>query len=190
MKIPVTPKIMRALLLVLLAAALAGPGREAASAETSIEAFYGKYTGQAVTSGKDEVSKRDLSVHIKPAGKDRFTIDWITFTRSASGKRKRKEYSISFKPSERKNVFASAMKKNVFGKSVPLDPLKGEPYVWARIHGRTLTVHAMMVTEDGGYEMQVYERTLTGDGMDLKFSRVRDGKTLKLITGSLLKFSK
>ena len=48
----------------------------------------------------------------------------------------------------------------------------------------------MMVTDDGGYEMQVYDRTITGNGMDLKFSRVRDGKTLKLITGSLLKFSK
>ena len=187
MKTPVTTKMMRALFPVLLAVALAGP---ASSAETSIEAFYGKYTGQTVTSGKDEFSKRDLSVHIKPAGKDQFTIDWITFTQSASGKRKRKEYSISCKPSERKNVFASAMKKNVFGKSVPLDPLKGEPYVWARIHGKTLTVHAMMVTDDGGYEMQIYERTLTGNGMDLKFSRVRDGTTLKLITGSLLKFSK
>lgn len=189
MTIPVM-KPMRALLLVLVAAALAGgPGHEAASAETSIEAFYGKYTGQAVTTGEDEFSKRDLSVHIKPAGKDKFTIHWITFTRSASGKRKRKEYSISFKPSDRKNVFASAMKKNLFGKSVPMDPLKGEPYVWARIHGKTLTVHAMLITDDGGYEMQVYDRTLTEGGMDLKFSRVRDGKTLKQITGSLLKLS-
>ncbi len=48
----------------------------------------------------------------------------------------------------------------------------------------------MMVTDDGGYEMQVYDRTLTKGGMDLKFSRVHDGKTLKQITGSLLKFSK
>ena len=187
MKIPVTLKITRVLFLVLVAAGFAWP---ASSAETSIEAFYGKYTGQAVTSGGDEFSERDLSIEIKAAGKGRFIIDWITFTRSASGKRKRKEYSITFKPSERQNVFASAMKKNVFGKSVPLDPIKGEPYVWARIHGKTLTVHAMIITDDGGYEMQVYERTLTWNGMDLKFSRVRNGKTLKLITGSLLKFSK
>lgn len=189
MRLPITHGIITkpvgALLLVLLAAALAGP---ASSAEASIKAFYGKYTGQAVTSGEDEVSKRDLSIHIKPAGKGRFTIDWVTFTRSASGKRK--EYTITFKPSERENVFASAMKKNLFGKSVPLDPLKGEPYVWARVHGRTLTVNALIITDDGGYEMQVYDRTLTEDGMDLKFFRVRDGKTLKLITGSLLKFSK
>ena len=187
MKLPEMAKIMRALILFLAAAALAGP---ASSAETSIEAFFGKYTGQTVTSGGDEVSKRDLSVHIKPAGKGNFSIDWITFTRSASGMRKRKEYSISFKPSERDNVYASAMKKNLFGKSVPLDPIKGEPYVWARIHGKTLTVHAMIITDDGGYEMQVYDRTLNWNGMDLNFSRVRDGKTLKQITGSLLKFSK
>ena len=57
-------KPIRALLLVLLAVALAGLGLEAKSAETSIEAFYGKFTGQAVTSGEDEMSKRDLSVHI------------------------------------------------------------------------------------------------------------------------------
>jgi hypothetical protein len=38
--------------------------------------------------------------------------------------------------------------------------------------------------------MQVYHRTLTSAGMDLKFSRYREGKSLKAITGSLKKVSK
>ena len=45
----------------------------------------------------------------------------------------------------------------------------------------------MMVTGDGGYEMQVYDRTLTATGLDLTFSRIRDGEQFKLIKGALTK---
>ena len=77
------------------------------------------------------------------------------------------------------------MRRDAFGHSEPLDPLKGEPYVWADIEGPTLRVHALLITDDGGYEMQVYRRTLTADGMTLEFSRNRNGKELKTIYGNL-----
>ena len=66
-----------------------------------------------------------------------------------------------------------------------LNPLKGDPYVWARQEGGTLTVYAMVITEDGSYEMQQYDRKLTEDGLDLAFSRIRDGEQLKVIKGTL-----
>ncbi len=74
----------------------------------------------------------------------------------------------------------------MFGNAVPLDPLKGDPYVWARVHEDSLTVYALHVLEDGGYEMQTYARTRIPEGLDLKYSRVRDGEILRTVNGILL----
>ncbi len=73
----------------------------------------------------------------------------------------------------------------MFGNAVPLDPLKGDPYVWARVEGDTLTVFALHVLEDGGYEMQTYARKRIPEGIDLKYSRIRDGETLRTVEGTL-----
>ena len=42
-----------------------------------------------------------------------------------------------------------------------------------------------MITDSGEYEMQTNERTLTPDGIDLQFSRVRDGELVLTVTGRL-----
>jgi len=156
--------------------------------DAPIEAFFGRYSGQAISSMDEGLSKRDLSVEIKDAGYGGFILDWITITRDEAGDRKRKSYSITFRPAQRNGIFGSAMRRDKFGNAVPLDPLTGDPYVWARIQGKTLTVHALHITQDGGYEMQVYDRTLVPGGMELRFSRIRDGKQLKLLTGTLVRF--
>ncbi len=154
--------------------------------DLSLAEFCGDYEGQTISSTENGLSKRDLSVSIRDCGKG-FTIAWTTVTRKSDGRLKRKSYTIDFRPTERKTVFASAMRTNMFGGKVPLDPLKGDPYVWARVSGRTLTVFALIVTHDGGYEMQVYDRTIAENGLDLKFSRFRNGVPLKQVTGKLVK---
>ena len=54
-----------------------------------------------------------------------------------------------------------------------------------------LTVHALYITDDGGYEMQVYERSLDEKGdMDLVFKRFRDGEPIRDVTGNLQRQSK
>ena len=164
---------------------LAGHER-ADAAEAAIKAFCGEYTGRSISSTDSGLSERDLSVSISDCGEG-FTLDWTTVTKKPDGRIKRKSYAIDFRPSGRPSIYASAMRTNMFGKQIPLDPLKGDPYVWARLSGRTLTVFALLVTDDGNYEMQVYERTLTERGLDLKFSRLRDGRQLKLITGTLVR---
>ena len=159
--------------------ALAGP----AMAADAIEAFYGTYVGQAVLEKNGEVSKRDLNVVIKPFRKG-FTVEWTTVSQKKGGETKRASYNINFRPTKRDGIYESAMKINKFGKGVPLDPIKGDPYVWARLENKTLTVYAMIITDEGGFEMQTYVRTLTSDGMKLEFSRVRDGVPLRKISAT------
>ena len=147
-------------------------------------AFVGEYVGRSLQAPNEPLSPRDLNIKISRRGENGFTLEWTTLIRDRSGQR-RQSYSIDFSPSERAGIFSSAMHRDTFGHSEPLDPLKGEPYVWANISGPTLTVHALMITEDGGYEIQVYRRTLTASGMALEFSRNRNGQELKTVYGVL-----
>ena len=68
-----------------------------------------------------------------------------------------------------------------------LDPMAGEPYVWARIDGDTLSLYSIYVTENGGYEIQQYDRTLAEGGLDLKFSSVRNGEIQRTVSTFLTK---
>ena len=77
------------------------------------------------------------------------------------------------------------MRKNLFGKDVPLDPLKGEPYVWGRIIGDTLTVFSIFVYDDGSYEIQQFDRTLVEGGLELKFSSARNGEVRRMLSAFL-----
>ncbi len=154
------------------------------AADAELNQFFGEYVGHATQAPNEPWSPRDLSIKIRPQGSNSFTLEWTTVILRANGP-KRQSYSVDFSPSERSNIYSSAMRHDLFGQSEPLDPLKGDPYLWARINDRTLTVYAMLIADDGGYEMQIYERTLTEGGMVLKFSRNRNGRELKAITGLL-----
>ena len=157
----------------------------AEAADAKVEAFFGEYEGEAVTDYDGELRKRDLRVKISPR-ENGFTVNWISVTRKANGKLKRKEYSIDFLPTRRGNIYRSGERKDLFGNAVPLDPMEGDPYVWARVDEDTLTVYALHVLEDGGYEMQTYARRRIPEGLDLKYSRVRDGKMLRAVNATLI----
>lgn len=150
----------------------------------AIDPFVGEYVGRTLSNGEGEIEARDASVTIEKADGG-FVIKWTTVTHRANGRAKRKSHSVRFQATDRDSLFSSAMKRDKFGGLTPLDPLKGEPYVWAKIEGKTLRVHAMIITETGGYEMQIYDRTLTDSGLRLNFSRVRDGEILRDITANL-----
>lgn len=148
------------------------------------EKFVGEYLGEGISHQDDHLTKRDLRVQIKPKS-DGFSVTWVSVTHKNDGTLKRKSYTVHFKPKGKPGLYGSAMRTDMFGNQVPLDPLEGEPYVWARISGDTLFVYAMLITDDGGYEMQVYERTLTSNGMELTYSRVRNGEILRTVRGTL-----
>jgi hypothetical protein len=164
------------------AAALLATG--AAWAAALHEPFLGEYVGDAISDNAEEISKRDISVTIE-ASEGGFSVRWTAVIRRASGRLKRSDLKINFQPTGRGNLYRSAMRTNMFGQAAPLDPMQGDPYVWARISGRTLSVYALIITDEGGYEMQGHERTLTDEGMLLEYERVRDGEILRNVTGKL-----
>ena len=155
-----------------------------AAQATDFRQFYGTYKGETVEVREQQEIKRDLSVEIRETD-DGFRVDWKTTSVRSDGREKSKSYSIDFFPSGRANIFSSAMKANLFGGRQPLDPMRGDPYVWAQIENDVMTVHALIITEEGGYEMLTYERRLTDEGMEVKFNRVRDGVPQKEITAVL-----
>jgi len=164
--------------------ALAALALVAAAGAHAYERFFGRYEGQAITANDGELEPRDVEVSIS-AAEEGFNVTWTSVIYKANGRVKRAKYSIDFRPSQREGIYRSAMRKNLFGQAVPLDPMRGEPYVWARIEGDTLTVYALHVTDEGGYEMQTYERTLIPEGLVLEYTSVRDGELQRTITGTL-----
>ena len=151
---------------------------------TDYDRFIGVYDGEALLQADGEMAMRDLRVSIDKTEAG-FNLTWTLVTHKSGGKVKRQEYSINFEPSRRDGIYSSAMQRNVFGRQTPMDPLKGDPYVWARILANEITVYALIILDDGGYEMQEWVRTLTDDGMHLEFSRVRNGEVLRTVEGQL-----
>ncbi len=143
--------------------------------------FVGDYAGSAQVENHGGTSQRDMSVAIR-ATKAGFEVNWKSISHKPDGRLKEKEYTIGFLPTRRDGIYSSAMGVNVFGNPVPLDPMKGDPYVWGRISGDTLTVFSLLIDRDGGYEMQEYNRTLAAGGLNLEYLRIRNGKKLKSIS--------
>ena len=152
-----------------------------------LEAFEGVYSGSAqVVSSSGEEANRDMSVEIAET-KAGFSVAWSTTSIRADGSINEKDYLIEFVPSERDGVFAAAMERNVFGHEVQLDPMKGEPFVWARIQNGTLSVFSLFVDEAGDYELQQFDRSLAEGGLQLDFKAVRNGETTRTVSTFLAK---
>ena len=175
----------RRMLLVIVGCILLAAG--AAHAQGGgIERFYGTYAGEALSESGDELDKRDINAEVTPQGKG-FKLKFTVVVKRGKDKPRRDEYTIVFNPSKRPGIYSSAMRTDVFGNAVPLDPLAGDPYMWARLEGDKFFRYALFVTESGGYEMQAYEYTLVPGGLNLRYSRVRDGEVLRTVTGKLKK---
>ena len=167
-----------------IAFALLALSHSAKAAEPDYARFVGEFAGEATYVSEGTEYKRDLGVSIKLTDEG-FNVSWTTTTYKPSGKEKTSKYSIDFLPSKRENIYASAMKRNIFGGREALDPMKGDPYVWARITGDTLSVFALIILDNGGYDMQVYRRTLSETGMELDFTRLRNGENVRQIRSTL-----
>jgi len=158
-----------------------------AAAQVGIGAFAGEWRGSGVSqsnvSFNFKVTARDLDVAIRPEGEG-FTVRWTTVQRQKGDPNapvaERKSSEIRFAPAGRANVWRAAASS---------DPMGPNGYAWARVDKQTLVVHVLAVREDGGYEMQIYERTLEGTGMKLEFSSYRDGDSVRSVKGRLVKIA-
>lgn len=168
-------RLLMPALIAVCAVALSLLPAESEAETADISRFFGHYEGAAKVEQLDgSLQKRDLSVWIKEVDEG-FLVEWHTAIERPDGKRKTKTYRIEFQPSERQDVYAAAMTRNVFGHTVQMNPMKGEPFVWARVIGKTLTVFSLYVAENGDYLMQQYDRTLADEGLLLTFSLHRNG---------------
>lgn len=139
-----------------------------------LDRFAGSYSGKAEIVVEGESVERDLSTTITPKD-DGFVLSWTSVSYKSDGRTKESTYTIEFVPSARDNIYRSAMKTNLFGKAVPLDPLAGDPFVWARLEGDTFSVFSLFINEVGDYEIQEFHRTLVDQGLNLLFRRVHNG---------------
>ena len=149
--------------------------------------FFGTYKGSSINVAQGEVSERDLAVTFKPWDDNGFTVEWTAVTYRDDGEQKRAETSIDFYRSPRPGIFASAMRKDVFGNMVSYDPTGEDaaPYVWAGLEGETLTVRALYIIELGGYEIHTYKRSLKGGDLALDFERTRNGELVTQVVALL-----
>lgn len=175
----------RVVIKALFAVAMLGAAPVAVAEDLPITAFAGHFAGTGIA--KDEIdgsvddTLRNIDVIITPDG-DVFALSWATILRrdgdADDSEIKQNHHALFFEPADRANVFKSG---------VEVDPLAGWPFIWARIKGRTLTVYSLLVHDDGSYEIQTYDRTLSDAGMELYFTRVRDGRLVRSVSGTLVR---
>lgn len=160
----------------------------AQAADLSIKAFFGKFQGGGVAENDDSlyfgVTARDFDVEIQPAGAG-FSVSWTSVIRGggAPGKpeTRRKTSVRTFKPSGRPGIWKADESK---------DPLAGGELSWARIAGNTMTVYLMVIRDNGAYELQQYARTILPSGMEMVFTRQRDGEKVRSVKGRLVKVAR
>lgn len=179
----------------LVAAALLVIHPSMAQANELAEKFFGSYVGSGtadiLATGQKE--DRDLDVTIESFKEDGFTLKWITVIRGADGARtgddvKRREVEEHFAPvKDRENLYLLASEGGLFQKSELPNPLLGEAVRWAAVRGNDMTVYSLAIGEDGGSELQVYRRTLTAKGMDIRFIRLEDEAIQVRVQGKLVR---
>ena len=149
------------------------------------DSFVGHYSGSAmvVDNTADNTNTRQVTTYISKHKKG-FRINWST-TKAKSGKSK--EYTIDFVPTKRDHIYAAAQKVNVFGGKQPLDPLQGDPYMWARFTGKSMKMLGLLINEQGEFELFSYTRTLHDDGqaMSLRYLRLDEMGQQRVVEGKL-----
>lgn len=175
-------RVLAPSLALLLAVVLPPPG---AAEDLPVSAFFGRFQGSGIAENQDSlyfgVTVRDLDVRIGPDGNG-FYVEWTSVIRSGGDPNnpdvRRKTTRVSFAPSERQGIFEAGD---------GADPIAGGELAWASVSNNTLIVNTLFIREDGGYEMQSYERTLDVGGMDLNFVRIRDGEPVRRVEAQLVK---
>ena len=170
----------------LIALMLSPAGARAAS----LEALFGTYVGVAEVEdiGRGEVRQRDMDIVIEPYKQGGFRIQWVNVTlvdgkRAAPGVERRVQ-TVLFEPAQDRDFFVEAAENNPFREREETRPMRGDPVRWASLDDQGLHVYSFVVLEDGRYELQVYDRTLTDIGLDIRFQRIVDGAVVRQITGT------
>jgi hypothetical protein len=129
-----------------------------------------------------------MDIVIEPYKQGGFRIQWVNVTlvdgkRAAPGVERRVQ-TVLFEPAPDRGFFVEAAENNPFREREETRPMRGDPVRWASLDDQGLHVYSFVVLEDGRYELQVYDRTLTDIGLDIRFQRIVDGAVVRQITGT------
>lgn len=173
-----------------LALCVAALGAQAAD---KLEPFYGTYVGVATVEDPQSgaVSERDMDVVIEPYQRDGFLITWVNVTR-VDGRRDvpgvtRRVQNALFKAAEDRDMYVEVEASNPFGEREETLPMRGDPVRWATVDGKTLHVYSFVVLGDGTYELQINDRILTEDGLDIAYQRIVDDQVVRRIKGRMVR---
>ncbi len=177
------------LLIIVLLGALSPLTGAAPAAAVQLTDYFGAYVGVAeVRDAADRViEERDMDIVITPFRRGGFNIRWVNVT-LVDGRRdlpgvQRRGAEVTFEPKERTGFFVEARVASVFTQREEIEPMAGDPVRWAKLDADGLHVFSFVVLPNGRYELQIYTRRMTDDGLDLFFERVVDGATLRRIEG-------
>ncbi|TQV78373.1 hypothetical protein [Denitrobaculum tricleocarpae] len=199
---------LRGLILGLSLLILSGPVQ---AADAPVEAFFGVFQGETTFLTATGAKKRGISVSFSPApnampGIDGVEVSWTTLSKRSDGSFSSKTHDAVFVPADPAETIFVAVSSSGKAEDIakleqgagegkdggetveprsPRDPRGTAPYLWGRIKENTFSIYVVVVAEDGGYEIQVYNRTLTKEGMTLVYSRNRAGEHLKLLEAFL-----
>jgi hypothetical protein len=161
----------------------------ASATSEALERFFGAYVGVAEVENKatGEMRDRDMDIVIEPHGEDGFRIHWVNVT-LVDGRRdlpgvERHIQTALFEPAGHGQFYVEVAEQSVFQEREQMSPMQGDPVRWAAIADGTLHVYSFVVLPDGRYELQIYDRILTGEGIDIRFQRIVDGEVLREIIG-------
>jgi len=147
----------------------------------SVADFVGHFRGEAQVQAGDRFfiqQLRDAEVDLR-AEADGFRLSWNTLIHyDEADKTKVRRRSAEMR-------FVAGPKSNQFRSVDPLEPFAEKPTAWAYIDHDTLVVHVLNILTDGNYELQTYERSLSGNTMTLHFSRVFPGAPELVVSGRL-----
>jgi hypothetical protein len=156
----------------------------------SLEPLFGTYVGVAEVEdiAQGDVRQRDMDIVIEPYKQGGFRIQWVNVTlvdgeRAVPGVERRVQ-TVLFEPAPDRGFFVEAAENNPFREREETRPMRGDPVRWASLDDQGLHVYSFVVLEDGRYELQVYDRTLTDIGLDIRFQRIVDGAVVRQITGT------
>ncbi len=149
----------------------------------TIADFVGRFAGEAESEAGDRffvTSLRDVEVELQREGEG-FRLAWSTLIRDDApagdaARPRLRESELHFVPAAKPGQFRTADS---------LEPFADRPMAWAYIEGSALTVHVMTILADGNYELQTYVRTLSGDAMALRYTRIAPGKPDLVVVGRL-----